>query len=235
MDSTASSPQPSAGVVGEPRDNKYSLLGIACLFAVVGGYLDAYSYLTHGHVFANAQTGNVVFLALAASSGQWEDAARHLPPIAAFACGVAAAKRMGVQPRKRTFHATLLCQACEGMILGGLAVARHLPDACAVSIISFVAALQNTSFNAIGPWSFNTAMTTGNLRDAVSGFLLWIMGRDPAENRRKAIALGAICLTFFLGAAAGGGYTRWDGDHALWPCVGLVATGFLLTWRERNR
>ena len=35
-------------------DEDRSLLRIACLFAVAGGYLDAYAYLAHGHVFANA-------------------------------------------------------------------------------------------------------------------------------------------------------------------------------------
>ena len=50
----------------EHSDENRGLLRIACLFAVVGGYLDAYSYLAHGHVFANAQTGNVVFLAVEA-------------------------------------------------------------------------------------------------------------------------------------------------------------------------
>ena len=133
-------------------------------------------------MFANAQTGNVVFLAIDASSGQWRDAARHLPPIAAFACGVAVAKRLGVRTRKQTFHATLLCQACEAAILAGLSSADRLPDAWVVSIISFVAALQNTSFSAVGSWSFNTAMTTGNLRTAVSGLVLWRMGRDPARE-----------------------------------------------------
>lgn len=33
---------------------------IAVLLAVVGGSLDAYSYVARGHVFANAQTGNIV-------------------------------------------------------------------------------------------------------------------------------------------------------------------------------
>ena len=220
----------------EPRDQTPGLLGLACLFAVVGGYLDAYAYLAHGHVFANAQTGNVVFLALDASGGRWQDAARHLPPIFTFACGVAAAKRLGVRTQKRTFHATLLCQACEGAILGGLAVAAsRLSDAWVVSIIAFVAALQNTSFSAVGAWSFNSAMTTGNLRNAVSGLVLWGMGRDPAENRRKAAALGSICLAFFVGAVSGGACTRRDGRHALWPCVALVAAGFVMTRRERDR
>ena len=39
-------------------------------------------------------------------------------------------------------------------------------DASVVPLISFVATLQNTSFDRVGPWPFNSAMTTGNLRNA---------------------------------------------------------------------
>jgi uncharacterized membrane protein YoaK (UPF0700 family) len=73
------------------RDVSGSLI-IGCVFTAAGGYMDAYSYLAHGHVFANAQTGNVVFFAVFASGGEWVQALRHLPPVAAFASGVAVAK-----------------------------------------------------------------------------------------------------------------------------------------------
>lgn len=35
---------------------------LASLLAIVGGFLDAYSYVCRDHVFANAQTGNIVKL-----------------------------------------------------------------------------------------------------------------------------------------------------------------------------
>src|SRR5271156_5062884 len=135
------------------------LLVIACLFAMAGGYMDAYSYLAHGHVFANAQTGNVIFFSVFASGGQWAQAARHLPPIAAFALGVAAAKLLGVGPRKEPFRSTLICQAFELVTLATLAViGARLPNACVVPMISFVAAVQVTSFGNLGSWSFSSAM-----------------------------------------------------------------------------
>ena len=231
----APAPPPANTNAGGLRDTG-GLLVIACVFAVVGGYLDAYSYLAHGNVFANAQTGNVIFLAVYASAGRWREAARHVPPIGAFALGVAAAKWLGVRAQKREFRATLLCQTCEIAILSGLAVfAEHLPNTGVVPVISFVAALQNTSFSTIGPWSFNSTMTTGNLRSAVSGLVLWLAGRDAEANRAKAVALGAVCGSFLLGAVAGGSYTRWDQGHALVPCVALVGLGSLLTWQERRR
>src|ERR1700684_847983 len=153
---------PNASVM-ELRDVS-GLLVIACLFAMAGGYMDAYSYLAHGHVFANAQTGNVVFFSVFAPGGQWAQAARHLPPIAAFALGVAAAKLLGVGPRKEPFRSTLICQAFELVTLVTLAViGARWPNAWVVPMISFVAAVQITSFGSLGAWSFNSAMITGNL------------------------------------------------------------------------
>ena len=35
---------------------------LTAILAIVGGFLDSYSYLMRGHVFANAQTGNIVLL-----------------------------------------------------------------------------------------------------------------------------------------------------------------------------
>jgi uncharacterized membrane protein YoaK (UPF0700 family) len=216
-------------------DHASGLLIIACLFAVAGGYMDAYSYLAHGHVFANAQTGNFVFFSVYASGGQWGFAARHLPPIVAFSLGVVVVKLLGVHPHKDSFHVTLLCQGVELSILAVLAVVGdHLPSASVVPIISFVAALQNTSFDRVGPWSFNSAMTTGNLRDATSGLVLWIAGRETVENRRKAITLGLICISFVAGALCGGGYTRLGVRHDLVPCLAIVAAGSLLTWRKHR-
>ena len=211
------------------------LLTIACVFGMAGGYMDAYAYLAHGHVFANAQTGNVVLFSVFASGGQWAQAARHLPPIAAFALGVAAAKLLGVRPQKRTYRATLICQAFELVTLAVLAVVgARLPDACVVPMISFVAALQFTSFRSIGSWSFNSAMITANLREAITGLVLWRKGREATENRDKAIAMSLISLFFLVGALCGGFYTRLEEKHALAPCVAIVAAGFLLTWRRRR-
>src|ERR1700678_981927 len=229
-----SNPGASSASVKELPDVS-GLLTIACVFAMAGGYMDAYAYLAHGHVFANAQTGNVVLFSVFASGGQWAQAARHLPPIAAFALGVAAAKLLGVRLQKRAFRATLICQVFELVTLAVLAVVGgRFPDACVVPMISFVAAIQFTSFRSIGPWSFNSAMITANLRDATSGLVLWMAGREATENRDKAIALNLICFCFLLGALFGGFYTRVEEKHALAPCVAIVAIGFLLTWRKRS-
>lgn len=57
---------------------------LGALLAVIGGFLDAYTYLTRGRVFANAQTGNLVLLAMNLAGGQFQKAQYYLIPILAF-------------------------------------------------------------------------------------------------------------------------------------------------------
>src|SRR5580704_11812004 len=121
------------------------MITIASVFAIVGGFLDAYSYLARGGVFANAQTGNVVLFGVRAAAGNWTSACRTLPSILAYICGVAVARVLRVRPQKRIFRATLICQALELFVLVVLLFfGRFLSDLCAVALIAFSAALQNT-------------------------------------------------------------------------------------------
>ena len=233
-DSAPSKPLDSAS--SSPSIRSISgLLVIECLFTLVGGYMDAYSYLAQGHVFANAQTGNVVFFAVYASGGEWSRALRHVPPICAFILGVAVARLLGVASEKRTFEATLTCQSIEVVVLALLGVfGARMPHGFVVPLISFAAALQNTSLSALGPWSVNNAMTTGNIRNATSGFISWLRGQERSKNRGKAIVSGLAFLCFLTGAFFGGTYTRYDEHHALVPCIAIALGGLGLTWRQRR-
>ena len=209
---------------------------IASFFAIVGGYLDAYSYLARGHVFANAQTGNVVLFGAHAAAGNWTSAWKTLPSILAFMCGVAVARLLRVRSQKQTFRATLICQALELLVLLVLLFfGRFVSDFCAVPLIAFSAALQNTSFSNVGPWQFNSAMTTSNLRNAVSGWVQLALGETDSELRGKAIVGSVILLCFAAGALLGGVCTLRLPTYPLLPVVVLAAAGMLLTMRERSQ
>jgi len=61
---------------------------LASLLAIVGGFLDAYSYVCRDHVFANAQTGNIVKLGMSIAQGDSLQTVKYLIPILAFFLGV---------------------------------------------------------------------------------------------------------------------------------------------------
>ena len=65
-------------------------LPIMILLTLSGGFMDAYSYLCRGEVFANAQTGNILLFGVNLSMGHWSKALQYVCPVLAFAIGIAA-------------------------------------------------------------------------------------------------------------------------------------------------
>lgn len=65
----------------------------AAVFIILsGGFQDAYTYFCRGEVFANAQTGNIVFLSTALFQKDWPNVVKYLIPVVSFLIGTAAAE-----------------------------------------------------------------------------------------------------------------------------------------------
>ncbi|WP_422129584.1 YoaK family protein [Streptomyces misionensis] len=202
---------------------------LGVLLALVGGGLDAYTYLGRGGVFANAQTGNVVLLGVAVAGRQWAEALRHIPPIIAFVLGVLVAeslKRPGVAARVRwparaALVLEILVLFCVGLLPGGTA------DTAATVLVAFSASLQVAMFRTLVDTAYSTAMTTGNLRTATQSAYLAFVEHDRAAARR-ARRFSAVIGGFLAGAVAGGVLTHWEGVRAVWALAGLLALGLVL-------
>ncbi len=200
----------------------------AFFYTTVGGYLDAYCYVSHGHVFANAQTGNIVLLGLALANGSPTAAFSHLPPILTFIAGVLGTlwiheSKSFQAARLRTIGACTELAVLVALFLLG----PETPNSLVVPSIAFVAAVQVTSFQAVSGWKFNSAMTTGNLRATLNALVLWRARKNPAQNRKTFMATGAICLFFALGALLGGLCSHFFPRQALLPCILGIAAAAL--------
>ena len=66
---------------------------VSVFLALGGGFQDAYTYMVRDHVFANAQTGNVVLMSTHLFGGEWAAALRYLLPLLAFVAGVLVAEQ----------------------------------------------------------------------------------------------------------------------------------------------
>lgn len=63
-------------------------LRLGIILAIVGGFLDAYTFICRGGVFANAETGNIVLVALGITNGNYKNTLMAAIPILAFVIGV---------------------------------------------------------------------------------------------------------------------------------------------------
>ncbi len=203
----------------------------ACILTAGGGAMDAWVYLDHGHVFANAQTGNIVLFSILMATGCYGDALCHVPPLAAFCAGLVASRLSGAWLKRHSANSRNLRLSFEAFALIALGLgAPHLSDAAVTTSIGFIAAVQITTLSHIGAWSFNTGMTTGNLRGAFSSATAAWLAPADLTKRFQAIALGLICASFLAGALAGGYATARWGDPALFGIAAMIMLGALIAW-----
>jgi len=194
------------------------MLSNSALLAAGGGFLDGFTYVGHGHVFANAMTGNVVLLGINFISGSWDTAFRHLPPIVAFLLGISAAKAIQLPSIERRLRDPQM--AALMLEIGILFILSWLPqgasDFAITTSIAFAASVQVGTFRDVNGRNYNSTFVTGNLRTLSEAAFDWCLGVNRPEAARVARDFATICVAFLLGATAGGYSTGRFGNRALW-------------------
>jgi uncharacterized membrane protein YoaK (UPF0700 family) len=202
---------------------------VAVLLTLSGGFLDAFTYVGHGRVFANTMTGNVALLGVNVAAADWTQAVRHIPPLIAFVFAVFVVHVLRLDAVARSVHRpAMICLLLEivflAVVAGGLV---HLPELWLISGISFVATLQTLSFTHIGNLTYTSVMTTGNLRRAAKKLLEGLIPRYNRDALHDALLLGMAGFSFFAGAVLGGWLTGRLLDRALWMAVLLLLAAFI--------
>lgn len=208
-------------------------LGI--LLAVVGGFLDAYTFVGRGGVFANAQTGNVVLMGIEAATGEWGQAVLHAVPILAFIVGVVVAEIIK-KPSMHLFiqgseRAVLILETAVLFIVGFIPYTS--PNIIVTVAVSFVSSVQVSSFRKLVGSAYNTTMITGNLRSATQDTYTAFTKRDN-ESARRAVRYSTINLSFLAGAILGGLLTSFIGVKAVWIAVIVLICSVILFSSERK-
>lgn len=215
----------------------YESVPFGMLLAIVGGFLDAYTYIGRGGVFANAQTGNIVFLGIYASKGEWHQALAHLPPIIAFVLGVIVAEAIkDNSPRLFLLHwtpAILLFEMTVLIFIGFITNTAH--NSIVTVIVSFVSSVQISSFRKLVDSPYCTTMSTGNLRSAFRAAYIAVTQKDR-ESGIRALRYLVIIISFVSGAFLGGLLTFNFGVRAIWGAAVILAlTVALFMVGERRR
>lgn len=175
-------------------------LTVAALLAFAGGYIDAYSWITH-RVFANAQTANMLFLSINAMEGEWIKALHYLPSLTAFVIGVVMACWLRRLAGTRAAPISILVEIAFLVLVAILH--NRLPGVAGTLGISFVAAMQAASFPRVEEWSYSSVMATTNLRQAIESLFDALAGCADPRPFRRPMVFGAILAAFGVGAAVG--------------------------------
>lgn len=214
-------------------------LRFALLLTAANGFLDAYTYLARGGVFANVQTANVILFALNMSHGKLTSALAHVWPILAFFAGVGLASYLKSGRVERylahPMRWTMLLQAVVLFVIGF--VPATVAHSYVTVPISFVAAMQMGGLfrNIGGDFVYLPVATTGNLMRLVEAGYTGFVDHDATA--RQAFSTYAWLTVFFTGGAVIGAFaTRAWSVHAIWipPAALLFVTLILFVIDERK-
>lgn len=211
-------------------------LPVGLLLALAGGFLDAYSYLNRGQVFATAETGNLVLLGINFSMGNWSQALHYLLPVLAYTAGVLVTellrRRLGEEGGWLHWRQYLLLVEC--VVIGAVAFLPHSLDPLANIMISFASAVQVDSFRKFNGCGCATTMCTGNLRSGTEHLFFWLSHREHDALAKMGVYYGLI-LTFVVGAVASGLLSRWLHSQTALIAILPLLIAFILMFRERTQ
>jgi uncharacterized membrane protein YoaK (UPF0700 family) len=209
-------------------------LATGSVLMVATGFVDAYTFLRHGHVFAQAMTGNLVLIAIGAFDPAIIEFWRPLVAYLAFVLGVVAvwvwsrrdaANRSG--PQLATLGLQVIVLAVVGFLTGGAL------SALITAALAFASGMQIAAFQGVGRASFTTTVMTTNSMKTVNAALSALTGADP-EDRAVARSYGTALGGFVAGAFLGALLSTLIGDRAAWVNAALFAAAGGLYVLERR-
>ena len=192
-------------------------LGSILMFS--GGFLDAYSYLVRGQVFATAETGNIALMGISLARGDLAVAGRYLIPVAAYAAGIFLTEWIRMRVGE------------NGTVLAGFMPQKW--NSLVNCLIGFSCAMQVEAFRKMHGMAFATTMCTGNLR---SGTELLAVGtlENNGEQRKHGLWYYWIDLVFVAGAAASALLCQVLAERAVWVCAAALLSAILFIRYHRR-
>lgn len=207
------------------------------LITVAGGYMDAYSYLARGKVFATGQTGNFVLLAVNLARLDLPMVVHYLTPILLFWLGIFVSMHMRHKYfRENVFlweRETLRAEIGLFLLVGFLP--DTIPDVLVNSLISFCAAMQYCCFRTMGEnAAYASIFCTGNMRSCAEQLYLGLIQKERKSLESGLRYLG-ILSAFFIGVLLGVLGDYWLHIKAAWGiCVLLLMSLTVLRLIERK-
>lgn len=219
-------------------------LTAACVLSILGGFLDIYTYLYRGKVFANAVTGNMVLFGFHLAQFEWRHCGKYLLAIVFYALGVFASelvhRKLPALRRIGWHQLVIVLEFC--CLLPVVFIPYGDFDFAVNALISFVCALQVQTFRRVRGLPFASTMCTGNLRSGTEALFQSRGLRDRTEFF-KALHYYLVIVCFIGGATLGAILLHAFG-HFIFLLVpaGLIAVFFLITtprqlavWRRMLR
>lgn len=159
---------------------------VFALLMGVGGFLGAFTYVLRGGVFCNAQTGNLVLLAMALGEGNWSRVLYLIFPITAYFLGAVVSEAIAGPIKKFQlirWDTLFIIIEIIAVILLGL-IPETAPYQITQITVNFICSMQYNTFRQAQGIPMATTFCTNHLRQLAIWFIKFVKHRQQTEKIR---------------------------------------------------
>lgn len=200
---------------------------VYALLMTSAGMMGAYTYILRGGVFCNAQTANVLVMAMSFGKGDWAAGLYYLIPFSAYLLGAFVSEILPSPVKRLGFlrwDTYLVLFETAALFLLGF-VPLTVPHQIVQVAVNFLASMQYNTFRQAEGIPMATTFCTNHIRQVGVGAAKAIRKKDGVALRRGLIHLGMV-VCFFLGAALLTSLCSALAEKAVW--LTLIPMGIVL-------
>lgn len=219
-------------IINEKQVSDSFLLGV--LLSISAGCQDAYTYAIRGHIFANAQTGNIVLMSAFIIEKDIHKAFTYFLPLIAFSIGILLAEQIGGNFKKlSSIHWRQIVILIEMIVLFGVGLLPLSYNIMATLFVSFVCALQVQAFRKAGGNIYVTTMCVGNMRSALASVSEYTRTKNKKNLKTAGFYFG-IVFSFAFGAALCMFSLKFFHIKTIWISAFLLSISYMLMLRKEK-
>ncbi|WP_434794759.1 hypothetical protein TPDSL_19490 [Terrisporobacter petrolearius] len=203
------------------------------IITFIGGYMNAYTYITRNGVLANMHTANMSIFGISIALGQWQRALNHFMPIIACILGAAFSEFIKALIIKKKYKGdwrkmALVLEAMALFCIGLLP--KYIPDYIVTNLVSFFMGYLLCLFRNCFGITYNTTICTGNLR-TVGQLFYGVFDEKSKDSLVKLLTFTVITFSFALGAIPGTIISIAVSTKSVWVCSFLLLS--LVLWMSK--
>lgn len=206
------------------------------LLTAVGGFFDAYTFVNCGGIFANAQTGNLIFVGIDLIEGNFSEVLHYSIPILSFVIGVLVSKFIETKYKElsifKHIYMLLLIQIVALIIIS----IKHEYFGVDVRpiVISFICAIQFDGFRKVNNLVFASVFCTGNLR-SMSEHLYKYFILMKKESKMPFLIYSSVITVFLLGVILGAAMSKYFLHKAIIVPIFIICINLIFVTVINNK
>ena len=205
------------------------------LLTIAAGMMGLYTYNLRGGVFSNAQTGNIVKMAMAVGSGEFLEALYYFIPFAAYILGTIISEILPQKVRRSHFiRWDTMLVGIEIIILFFIGlIPFSWPDQISQVLICFLCSMQFNTFRQAEGVPMATTFVTNHVRQIGISIARVIRHHEQeAEARAKAMKHARLISAFFFGGTVMTFVSRYFAEKSIWLAVVPLSLCFIFLLRS---